>query len=381
MRIPRVLAAVGVFGVFAVRQSMPIAQQASPPAVVLPIEPPAVGLPPEPASAAVTKFSFIAYGDTRGQADGQELQREHGLVVDSMLASVKTQAEAGFPVRFIVQSGDAVLSGRDATQWNVSFTPIIERLTREGAVPYFFAVGNHDVGRGPVGDSQRELGLRNTFSAMSKLWPPEGSPRRLNDYPTYAFGYGHMFVVAIDSNIASDATQLAWVARQLDALDRTRYRHVVAVFHHPPLSSGPHSGPVLEPQADAIRRLYLPLFRRHHVRMTIAGHDHLFDHWVEHYDDSTGTYRLDHLVTGGGGAPIYTYNGEPDLTLYAAAAAPQQVRLDHPIKPGPTAADNPHHFVIVEVDGDRIWLEVIGTGPRPFRPYGRPRIELSDRQG
>lgn len=378
MRIPPVLSAVGVLGVFSVWQSMPIAQQPAPPAVVRPIEPPAVGLPLEPASAAVTKFSFIAYGDTRGQADGRELQREHGLVVDSVLASFKTQAKAGFPVRFIVQSGDAVLSGRDATQWNVSFTPIIERRARTGGVPYFFAVGNHDVGRGGVGDPQRELGLRNTFAAMSKLWPPEGSPLRLNDYPTYAFGYGHMFVVAIDSNIASDATQLAWVVRQLDRLDRTRYRHVVAVCHHPPLSSGPHSGPVLEPQAEAIRRLYLPLFRRHHVRMTIAGHDHLFDHWVEHYDDSTGTHRLDHLVTGGGGAPSYTYHGEPDLARYAAAAAPQQVRLDHPIKPGPTAADNPHHFVVVEVDGDRIWLQVIGTGPRRFRPYGRPRIELSD---
>src|SRR5205809_1049376 len=38
---------------------------------VRPIEPPATPLPPETASAAVTKFSFIGYGDTRssGQLD------------------------------------------------------------------------------------------------------------------------------------------------------------------------------------------------------------------------------------------------------------------------------------------------------------------------
>jgi len=35
---------------------------------------------------------------------------------------------------------------------------------------------------------------------------------------------------------------------------------------------------------------------------------------------------------------------------------------------------------VASSDGDRIWLQVIGTGPRRFRPYGRPRIELSDPQ-
>ena len=57
----------------------------------------------------------------------------------------------------------------------------------------------------PAGDPQRALGLHNTLTAMSKLIPPEGSPRRLSGYPTYAFGYGNAFFIALDSNIASDA--------------------------------------------------------------------------------------------------------------------------------------------------------------------------------
>ena len=114
---------------------------------------------------------------------------------------------------------------------------------------------------------------------MSKLIPPEGSPRRLSGYPTYAFGYGNAFFIAFDSNIASDPIQLAWVADQLEHLDRARYHHVIAFFHHPPFSSGPHGGasaaPVpgtgqkapdrLEPQTVAIRTMYMPLFRKHHV--------------------------------------------------------------------------------------------------------------------
>jgi hypothetical protein len=367
---------------------------------VRPIEPPAAPLPAEGASAAVTRFSFIAYGDTRSSGvpdvpgDGDVLHPEHGKIVDRMIARTTELASTPFPVRFVLQSGDAVLRGPTAAMWNVSFSPIIERLTKGANLPYFFAVGNHDVTGMPPGDPGRALGLHNTLTAMSKLIPPEGSPRRLSGYATYAFGYGNAFFIALDSNIASDAIQFAWVTDQLDRLDRSRYRHVIAFFHHPPFSSGPHGGasaaPLpgtgqkapdrLEPQTVAIRTMYVPLFRAHHVAMIVAGHDHLYDHWVEHYVDKGVTYRMDSLVTGGGGAPIYPYVGEPDLRAYVAANAAQAVRVDHLVKPGSTPDENPHHFVVVQVDGDRLSLEVVGTGPTPYAPYnGSAKIVLSDR--
>jgi hypothetical protein len=350
---------------------------------VRPIEPPDRPLPAEAASAGVTRFSFIAYGDTRGQADGRALQTAHGLVVDAMVEKIRALASTPFPVRFVVQSGDAVSTGRDGTAWNVSFIPLIERITRGAGVPYFFAVGNHDVTGMPAGDPGRMLGLHNSLAAMSKLVPAEGSPRRLNGYPTYAFGFGHVFVIALDSNIASDAGQLAWVTDELEHLDRARYTTVIAVFHHPVLSSGPHGADTIEPQTRAIRNLYQPLFRRHHVRMTITGHDHLLDHWVERYEDNGVAYRLDDLVSGGGGAPLYVYKGEPDLQEYLARGADRKLQVEHLMKPGPTVADNPHHFVVIQVDGDHLSLEVVGIGDQPYVPYvpyvpyGRPRVELT----
>jgi hypothetical protein len=169
------------------------------------------------------------------------------------------------------------------------------------------------------------------------------------------------------------------VADQLDRLDRSRYTQVIAVFHHPVLSSGPHGGDTIEPQTLAIRDLYEPLFRRHHVRMTITGHDHLLDHWVQRYVDRGVAYRMDDIVTGGGGAPIYAYRSEPDLRAYLAAGANRPLRVEHLARPG-TAAENPHHFVVIQVDGDRLSLEVIGTGPVAYKPYnGSSTIALSDR--
>jgi hypothetical protein len=380
----------------------PVAPQPVIPAVwvpVRPIEPPATPLASEAASAGVTRFSFIAYGDTRSSGvlgvpgDGDVIHPEHTRIVDRMIVKSRELAATPFPLKFVLQSGDAVLRGITGAMWNVSFTPIIERLTKGANIPYFFSVGNHDVTGMPAGDPQRALGLHNTLTAMSKLIPPEGSPRRLSGYPTYAFGYGNAFFIALDSNIASDAIQFAWVTDQLEHLDRARYRHVIAFFHHPPFSSGPHSGasgtPMpgtgqkapdrLEPATVAIRTMYVPLFRKHHVALLVGGHDHLYDHFVEHYVDKGVTYRMDSLVTGGGGAPIYPYVGEPDLRAYVAANAAEGVRVDHLMKPGSTPDENPHHFVVVRVDGDRLSLEVIGTGPVAYTPYnGSAKIVLSD---
>lgn len=362
-----------------VAAAYPLAQQApaSAPVAVRAIEPPTAPLPSEAASAGVRKFSFFAYGDTRGPADGLIVQPQHAAVVAAMLRSIPGEQAAGYPVRFVMQSGDAVQNGADGQQWNVGYIPVVERLTREADLPYFFAVGNHDMGGRPHGDPDREARYTNVVSANAKLWPPDGA-RKLAGYPAFAFGYGPFFFITFDSNIPEDRTQLAWVTDQLDHLDRARFPHVVAFFHHPPLTSGPHGAQAVEREAEGVRRLYMPLFRKHHVRMTITGHDHLYDHWIEHYDDRSGTHRMDHVVTGGGGAPIYTYRGEQDEAAYVATAAPQHVTIEHAAKPGREPADNPHHFVIFEVDGDRIWEKWVSIDAAPFQPFGRPRVELTD---
>jgi hypothetical protein len=138
----------------------------------------------------------------------------------------------------------------------------------------------------------------------------------------------------------------------------------------------------VEAQTVALRALYMPLFRKHHVRLLVTGHDHLYDHFVERYDDEGVAYRMDTIVTGGGGAPTYTYVGEPDLRAYLAGNAAANVKVEHLMKPGTTIAENPHHFVAVTVDGDNLSLEVIGTSPAPYTPYpgGVAKLSLTDKR-
>ena len=346
-------------------------------AIARPLRP----LPPEAESKDISRFSFIAYGDTRGRRDGTEIQHEHSLVVDGQLAAIKRLETTPFPVRFVLQSGDAVVNGRDPGQWNKSFVDLINRVTTQGGVPYFLAPGNHDVtGAADLESPGRKDGLRHYLQANAQLIPPDGAPRRLDGYPTYAFGYGNTFVLALDSNIAGDPRQLEWAKAQLEGLDRKRYVNVLAFFHHPPFSTGPHGGARIERPTAEIRALYAPLFRRHRITATFTGHEHLFEHWVERYEDADGKpRRIDHVVTGGGGAPLYAFSGRLDPAEYLKAGAAEKVSLEQLSKPGPEPGDNPYHFVIVQVDGAELRLEVVGIDwGRGYQPYRSNKMLLKD---
>ena len=104
------------------------------------IKPPRAPIPAEALTAGITKFSFIAYGDTRGRRDGVNEQYEHSLIVESILRTIKAAESGSDPIRFVLQTGDAVVNGRDARQWNVSFVGLINQITTVAGIPYFLAL-------------------------------------------------------------------------------------------------------------------------------------------------------------------------------------------------------------------------------------------------
>jgi calcineurin-like phosphoesterase family protein len=339
---------------------------------VNPIAAPKSPLPPETQSAAVTKFSFIVYGDTRGRRDGTAIQYDHSMLVDSILEKIRNLQKTDYPIKFVLQSGDAVLDGRQVRQWNVSFVPIIDRLTLEGGVSYFLVPGNHE-------HTETAEGMRNYLDAVSALIPPEGSARRASGLTAYSFGYGNTFVIALDADIAGDEKQYAWVKNQLEGLDRQRYVNVIVFCHQAPFSSGPHGGARVEPATEQLRSKYMPLFNVQHIRVVFSGHEHLFEHWIERYSDASGEHRMDLIVSGGGGAPIYPYTGEPDLTGYLKANESSKVKLEHLVKPSADRGLNPYHYVLVQVDGDKLRTEVVSVDwGKDFAPYRSNAVELRD---
>jgi VWFA-related protein len=358
-----------------------VAPTSAPVVAVRAINAPKTLLAAEETSAGVQKFSFLVYGATNGRNDGTALQYEHSLLVNAMLETIRQRSQTDYPVRFVLQSGDTVANGRDAQQLNTSFVQLVNKLTSEGDVPYFLVPGDQDVSPADsLEHPERQRGLRNFLGLKGSLLPADDSPRRLAAYPTYAFGHGNTFVLVFDSNIANDEKQYEWVRAQLDGLNRERFKNIIALCHHPAFSSGAF-GARTEPVTTTLRTRYLPLFRHHRVKLFITGHERAFEHWAERYHDEGGkAHRLDHLVLGSGGAAVQAYVGEPDTREYLRLFSAEKISLERLAKPAPEPSGNPYHYLLVQVDGEDIKLEVIGVDwGRDFQPYRSNKTRLNEK--
>jgi hypothetical protein len=88
---------------------------------------------------------------------------------------------------------------------------------------------------------------------------------------------------------------------------------------------------------------------------------------------------MDLIVSGGGGAPIYTYTGEPDLDEYLKANEASKVELQHLVKPGVDAGLNPYHYLLVRVNGENLDMQVITVDwGKGFEPYRSNKVALKD---
>ena len=65
------------------------------------------------------------------------------------------------------------------------------------------------------------------------------------------------------------------------------------------------------------------------------------------------------------------------MAEYLKTNEADKVSLDHVVRPGMEPGDNPYHYLIVEVDGDRLRIEVVGVDwGREFKPYRSNTTEL-----
>jgi hypothetical protein len=209
-------------------------------------------------------FKFIAYGDTRSQAN------KHAEVLRRMMM---------FEPDFVLQSGDLVANGSNEAQWDV-FWETAAPLVKD--TPYFPALGNHE---------------------------GKGAPYfRYFDVPQeYSFDYGNTHFVALDTNrpASEHAAQEAWLKKDLAAHQKATWR--VVYFHHTPYTCV--SIPSRREDAVRLRERLEPIFQAEKVQLVISGHDHCYQHHLAN--------GIHYIVSGGGGAPLYEVN--PDTPFVKVA--------------------------------------------------------------
>ncbi|MCA1830025.1 MAG: metallophosphoesterase [Actinomycetota bacterium] len=198
------------------------------------------------------------------------------------------------PFHVVVTTGDNFYNPDGGATGTNFFEP--ERCLIDLGVQWRASWGNHDAGSSSTGSS---LGAAHH----------------------YRWSLGGIDLFALDSNDASGAEQRAWLRT---ALSSSTARAKIVYFHHPPFTAGLHA-----PNAG-VRAYWVPLFERYHVTLVLSGHNHDYEHLVEH--------GIDYVVTGGGGANVYP-------CLRAAE--------------GLKRCSAEHHFLLVTARGDRLEVRAI----------------------
>lgn len=227
-------------------------------------------------SRDVESFTFAVCGDSRGG--------------EAVYQTIFRRVEEDSAV-FLVSAGDLVQSGR-ASEFQ-AFASLMEDFP----LPFFPVPGNHD----------SPDGFLDEFVQYS------GAPAA-----HYSFDYGLEHFVVADSHLAEISTrELAWLAADLAATDQPLK---MVFLHHPPFDPDGTDHIMLRGN-DA----FMALMQEHNVSYVFAGHIHA-------YAEATRD-GVHYIITGGGGAPLYTQ--------------------DHP-----QAFD---HYVRVTVDGTEVNTEVVRT--------------------
>jgi len=236
-------------------------------------------------------FSFIAFGDDRSDsASHQSVLNRMALVspVPGLLFNV----------------GDLTATG--ATSEYLTFFRI-ERVMMDH-VPMFPDLGNHDVNNVPG-------------------WLADFALPDAERWYSVRFGNCAFHCLDIYSTFTPGSAQYNWLLSELmaDSADPA-IRHIFVFGHEPPYTTNNgHAG------NTNVQTYLCPLFERFGVAIEFSGHNHAYEHSLVN--------GVHYIMTGGGGAPLYTsWGATQPWTIYREAA---------------------FEFTLISISGDSVWCKGI----------------------
>lgn len=270
--------------------------------------------------AAADAVRFVALGD-------MGVTREAGAAVTAI---------EGVAPDLVLHVGDVSYAGGDPNTWKAWFD-LVEPVA--ASVPWVPALGNHEgdvlgtaTDEAAVVDPAEQAVFRQRFpQPAATFW--------------HSYDLGGVHFVALDtfSQLTMPPDEAAWLAADLAAAKEAAW--IVAYFHEPPYSSNTAHGS--SPRAyDA----FAAILEEGGVDLVLTGHDHSYErtHLVrggEVVSRDNVTWKGNgtrYVVTGGGGAGLYTTFVDPQPAWSATRAAI-------------------HHVVEVTAAPDRLELRVLPT--------------------
>ena len=148
----------------------------------------------------------------------------------------------------VFHTGDLVEDGLIPAQW-VTFNNIVSDLTN--IAEFYPALGNHE--------NDLQLYFDNFDLPHNERW--------------YFVEKDILHFIVLDSNsdCSIGSEQYLWLKNDLQNINEN-IKFVIAIFHHPPFSIGPHD----EDEKD-LRQNIVPLFEQYGVDIVFSGHDHDYE--------------------------------------------------------------------------------------------------------
>ena len=237
------------------------------------------------------RFTFVVFGDNRSG--------------DAVYQGVVTLAMKHKP-DFVLNTGDEIATPGDLRQWSKFW-----EMSRPISVPYFLTVGNHDVNA--MVPSSEQIYREQVDLPGNKLY--------------YSFIAGNSLFIVLDSCLKNQENKIVgeqyeWLEAVLAASPQM---HKFVFLHHPLYTErgkGKHAGDSMDkyaPERDRLESLLI----KYHVDTIFSGH--------EHYYARREINGIQHIITGGGGAPLYAEDKDGGF----------------------------YHIVVVTVDGKTISAETV----------------------
>ncbi len=233
-------------------------------------------------------FRFAVLGDTRSNP-----------AVHSAIAARIAAAQPDL----VLHTGDLVDDGTSQAEWTAYFkqaAPLLE------VAPLYPTLGNHEDQAQPYFEYFRLPG--------NGLW--------------YAFDYADARFIVLKADsfdpsaFAPGAEQRAWLEQELAG---AAGKWIFVSFHVPL-----HTSFAEDPSEVNLRKQLAPLFEKYKVAAVFNGHIHSYERVLEN--------GVTYIVTGGGGAPLYSLNvREPDQQAAALV----------------------YHYLLIDVSGGRLTAQAI----------------------